>query len=89
MTRFICPSCEEVVHAAARFAFCSGCGAPLTTENLLPVQLVRTGRDQLEEEVLAEPAAPKDPIVGPAARRCPGGDVVAHARHERYTSRVA
>ena len=58
MTRFICPSCEEVVHAgAARFAFCSACGAPLTTENVLPVQLVRTGRDQLEDEVLAEPAA--------------------------------
>lgn len=58
MTRFLCPSCEEVVHAgAARFAFCCACGAPLTTENVLPIQLIRGGREQFEEEALAEPAA--------------------------------
>ena len=43
--------------AAARFAFCNACGAPVTTENILPVQLVRTGREHAAEEVLAEPAA--------------------------------
>lgn len=59
MTRFLCPTCEEVVQAgAARFAFCCACGAPLTIENMLPVQLFRTGREELDEEVLAEPAAP-------------------------------
>lgn len=58
MARFLCPCCQEVVNAAAaRFAFCSTCGAPLTTENILPVQLIRTGREQHHEEVLAEPSA--------------------------------
>jgi predicted amidophosphoribosyltransferase len=57
MARFLCPNCQEVVDAAAmRFAFCSACGAPLTTENRLHVQLIRTGREQPEEEVLSEPA---------------------------------
>ena len=58
MARFLCPSCEEVVDAgAARFAFCVACGAPLTIENMLPVQLIRGRRDQPEEEALAEPTA--------------------------------
>ncbi|MDQ5833120.1 MAG: hypothetical protein M3550_08695 [Actinomycetota bacterium] len=58
MARFLCPCCDEVVHvAAARFAFCNACGAPLTTENILPVQLIRTGREHAAEEVLAEPTA--------------------------------
>jgi hypothetical protein len=58
MARFLCPCCEEVVDAgAARFAFCVTCGAPLTTENMLPIQLIRGGRDQPDEEALAEPTA--------------------------------
>jgi len=58
MARFLCPNCQEVVDAgAARFAFCIACGAPLTIENMLPVQLIRTGRQQPDEEVLAGPAA--------------------------------
>ncbi len=58
MARFLCPSCEEVVDAAAaRFAFCVACGAPLTIENMLPIQLIRGRRDQPDEEALAEPTA--------------------------------
>ena len=42
MARFLCPNCQEVVDAGgARFAFCRGCGAPLTIENMLPIQLIR------------------------------------------------
>jgi hypothetical protein len=39
MSRFLCYACSEVVEAVpARFAFCSGCGAPLTTEDIVLVQ---------------------------------------------------
>lgn len=58
VARFLCPCCQEVVNAgAARFAFCSACGAPLTTENILPIQLIRTGWEQSAEEVSAGPTA--------------------------------
>jgi predicted amidophosphoribosyltransferase len=57
MARFLCPNCEKVVNAGpARFAFCSGCGAPLTIENMLPVQLIRAEPDQPYLKVVAEPA---------------------------------
>jgi hypothetical protein len=47
MARFLCFNCEEVVNAgSARFAFCGGCGAPLTIENLVPIQLIRAQPDQ-------------------------------------------
>ena len=58
MARFLCPCCQEVVTAgAARFAFCISCGTPLTTENIVPIQLIRTGSEHAAEEVLAEPTA--------------------------------
>jgi predicted amidophosphoribosyltransferase len=57
MARFLCPTCQEVVNAgSARFAFCSGCGAPLTIENILPVQLIRAEPDRPDLEAVAEPA---------------------------------
>jgi hypothetical protein len=57
MARFLCFNCEEVVDAgAARFAFCGGCGAPLTIENMLAVQLIRAEPDQPDLEAVAEPA---------------------------------
>jgi hypothetical protein len=57
MARFLCFNCEEVVNAgAARFAFCGGCGAPLTSENMLAVQLIRAEPDQPDPEAVAEPA---------------------------------
>jgi predicted amidophosphoribosyltransferase len=57
MARFLCPDCQEVVDAVgARFAFCNGCGAPLTIENVLPVQLIRAEREQPDLEAVAEPA---------------------------------
>jgi hypothetical protein len=57
MARFLCPRCQEVVIAGgARFAFCRGCGAPLTIENMLVVQLIRAEPDRPDLEVVAEPA---------------------------------
>ena len=57
MARFICPSCHEVVEAAGlRFAFCSACGGPLTTENMVPVQLIRGVPEQADLESIPEPA---------------------------------
>jgi hypothetical protein len=39
MARYLCSSCHEVVESTSmRVAFCDACGAPLTTEDLLPVQ---------------------------------------------------
>jgi hypothetical protein len=47
MARYLCSSCHEVVESAAlRFAFCGACGAPVTTEDLLPVQPISAGREQ-------------------------------------------
>jgi hypothetical protein len=38
MTRYMCPSCHEVVETVpVRFAFCPGCGGPLTIHDVLPV----------------------------------------------------
>jgi hypothetical protein len=37
-----------------RFAFCGACGAPVTTEDLLPVQPISTGREQPDAAVLPE-----------------------------------
>jgi predicted amidophosphoribosyltransferase len=57
MARFLCPTCQQVVNAGAeRFAFCSACGTPLTIENVLAVQLIRTEPDQPYQEVFPEPA---------------------------------
>jgi predicted amidophosphoribosyltransferase len=57
MARFLCPCCHEVVEAAAqRFAFCSACGAPLTTENILPVQLIRAAPEEPGSKTVPEPA---------------------------------
>jgi hypothetical protein len=57
MTRYMCPSCHEVVESVpARFAFCGACGAPLTTEDLLPVQLMTSGREQSELASVPEAA---------------------------------
>jgi predicted amidophosphoribosyltransferase len=58
MARFLCFNCQEVINAgAARFAFCSGCGAPLTIENLVPIQLIRAEPDQPDLEAVAEPVS--------------------------------
>jgi hypothetical protein len=47
MARYLCSSCHEVVECApTRFAFCASCGAPVTTEDLLPVQPITAGREQ-------------------------------------------
>jgi hypothetical protein len=49
MARFLCPDCHEVVESGSlRVAFCGACGTPVTTEDLLPVQPIRAGREQLE-----------------------------------------
>ena len=58
MARFLCPDCREVVDAGpAHFAFCSACGAPLTTENILPIQLIRPERDQASRGATVAPRA--------------------------------
>jgi len=58
MARYLCSSCHEVVEsAAARVAFCAACGAPVTTENLLPVQPITAGRERLDEAAVPEGAA--------------------------------
>ena len=47
MARYLCSSCQEVVESALmRVAFCASCGAPVTTEDLLPVQPAIAGRAQ-------------------------------------------
>ena len=57
MARFLCHNCQGVVDAGgARFAFCNSCGAPLTIENMLPVQLIRAEPEQPDLEAVAEPA---------------------------------
>jgi predicted amidophosphoribosyltransferase len=57
MTRYMCSSCHEVVESApARFAFCGACGAPLTTEDLLPVHLMTSSRAQSELPSVPEAA---------------------------------
>jgi hypothetical protein len=57
MARFLCPDCREVVDGGpARFAFCPACGAPLTIENILPIQLIRPERNRAD---LATGAAPR------------------------------
>jgi hypothetical protein len=40
MPRYICPSCHEVSEAAgiSRFDWCTACGQPLTTHDLVPVR---------------------------------------------------
>jgi hypothetical protein len=46
MARYLCSSCHEVVESASmRVAFCAACGAPVTTEDLLPVQPISIGRE--------------------------------------------
>ena len=60
MARYLCPNCHGVVDAAAsRFAFCGACGGPLTTENIVPVQLIRTG-----ERIPPPPAATPETSTG-------------------------
>ena len=55
MARYLCPSCHEVVDSAAlRVAFCGACGTPVTTEDLLPVQPMIAGRDQVQAATLPE-----------------------------------
>jgi hypothetical protein len=55
MARFLCPSCHEVVESSVmRFAFCGACGAPVTTEDLLPVQPITAGREQLDAAAAPE-----------------------------------
>ena len=40
MPRYICPSCHEVSETAgvSRFDWCTACGQPLTTHDLVPVR---------------------------------------------------
>jgi hypothetical protein len=57
MARYLCSSCHEVVEAASlRVAFCGACGAPVTTEDLLPVQPISAGREQ-SELAIPEPSS--------------------------------
>lgn len=39
MPRYMCSSCHEVVELSGsmRFEWCTACGEPLSTENMLPV----------------------------------------------------
>jgi hypothetical protein len=56
MARYLCPSCHEVVESSAmRFAFCGACGAPVTTEDLLPIHPISAGR---EPDAVALPELP-------------------------------
>ena len=41
-----------------RFAFCTACGGPLTIEDMVPVQLIRSSGELLEKEAIVEPARP-------------------------------
>jgi hypothetical protein len=55
MARYLCPSCHEVVESASlRVAFCAACGAPVTTEDLLPIQPITAGREQLDAATVPE-----------------------------------
>jgi hypothetical protein len=55
MARYLCPSCREVVESSAmRFAFCGACGAPVTTEDLLPIHPISAGREQPDAVALPE-----------------------------------
>jgi hypothetical protein len=55
MARYLCPSCHEVVESSAmRFAFCGACGAPVTTEDLLPIKPISAGREHPEAAALPE-----------------------------------
>jgi hypothetical protein len=57
MARYLCSSCHEVVESASmRVAFCGACGAPVTTEDLLPVQPITAGRGQ-PELAIPEPSS--------------------------------
>jgi hypothetical protein len=53
----MCPSCHEVVESVpVRFAFCVACGGPLTTEDLLPVLPITSGREQSDLTSVPEAA---------------------------------
>jgi hypothetical protein len=55
MARYLCPSCHEVVESSAmRIAFCGACGTPVTTEDLLPVQPITAGREQVDTGAMPE-----------------------------------
>lgn len=41
-----------------RFAFCTSCGGPLTIEDMVPVQLIRSSGELHEKEAVPEPAGP-------------------------------
>ena len=57
MTRYMCPSCAEVVETVpVRFAFCPGCGGPLTIHDVLPI-LPIARREQADRPPLPERAA--------------------------------
>jgi hypothetical protein len=57
MARYLCSSCHEVVESVSmRVAFCASCGAPLTTEDLLPVQPAIAARTQPEVPAVPEPS---------------------------------
>ncbi len=57
MPRYLCPSCHEVTEpsGAARYAWCTACGQPLSLFDLLPV---RPGVPPRNEE----PAASSAPV---------------------------
>jgi hypothetical protein len=53
----MCPSCAEVVETVpVRFAFCPGCGGPLTIHDVLPI-LPIARREQADRPPLPERAA--------------------------------
>ena len=56
MARYLCSYCREVVEAApTRFAFCGECGSPLTTEDIVPVQLVGGPSSPSDQQAIPEP----------------------------------
>jgi predicted amidophosphoribosyltransferase len=56
MPRYLCPSCHEVTEpsGAARYAWCTACGQPLSLFDLLPV---RPGVPPRSEEPAATAAS--------------------------------
>jgi hypothetical protein len=64
MARYLCSHCREVVEAApTRFAFCAACGAPLATEDLLPVQVLGA-RDERKRSEAARIRQSRVPAAG-------------------------
>ncbi|HEY1275356.1 MAG TPA: hypothetical protein VGF25_10615 [Thermoleophilaceae bacterium] len=63
MPRYICPSCHEVSESAgiSRFDWCTACGQPLTTHDLVPVRpsvlAVEDSGVPMEEEAAPAPPA--------------------------------